>query len=172
MLKSMATRTGDPALDALLDSFQQTWVGKRPGELRVSSLTDPALAEALCNTVSFQLAEHLRANGYDAECGSEEGTYSTPGQAGYTDRITLGIEQHDWTEVTAADGREYMVDFTAAQYGYTEFPMVQRLSNDGVTWERNFTIQPQLADLDAPQLHTIATPSAPDTDPEPHEQAL
>lgn len=133
----MAERSGNPKLDALIEAYLQ---GPLHQQMKVEMLRDPQWAAGACNHEAQAFAEFLRSRGVEAECLSEEGWLAaSPDDFGYTDRTIPGFDQHDVTYVDL-DGQTYMVDWTAAQYGYQEFPMVQRQAVPGEDkWEREWS---------------------------------
>lgn len=117
-------RTGDAELDALIEQFtttSHTWT------TNLELFRDPDRAELMCDLLSEKFAAFLEQHGIEA-WATEDGT---PENWGYHDRSIEGFSRH---MVTAVDhnGHGYTIDWTAAQYGYTEFPLVQRLRED---WE-------------------------------------
>lgn len=50
--------------------------------------------------------------------------------------------------VVSVDGEIVMIDWTAGQYGYQEFPMVQRWDPKAASWQREFTVRPKLSSVD------------------------
>lgn len=128
----MPNFTGHAHLDRLIDEFRSSHVGTREGELLVEDLIDPQHAALLCNLVSQQFAQYLRSHGYDAECMSEDGWLAEgPDDWGYGDHTIPGCEQHDLVLVAAGQDRDWLIDWTAAQYGYADFPMIQMQLADG-----------------------------------------
>jgi len=127
----MAERTGIPELDRLLDSFLVEY-----GAL-VSPLRDPRRAYDQCGNVSHWLSTFLRVGGCEAGyrpyAPQALGYEDAPGVEGLTP-----FDDHVVCFVCAPDEAKtiFAVDFTAAQFGYTEFPLVQRLL-DGV-WQRSW----------------------------------
>ncbi len=136
----MAEKTGSPKIDKLIEDFQDELIEGFSPSLPVRRLAqNPELAERLCNVVATQFARFAREHDLAAESLSEEGWLASgPDDFGYTDRPILGADQHDITYIDDSDtGKTYLVDFTAAQYGYQEFPMVlQEVAED--TFERDF----------------------------------
>jgi hypothetical protein len=141
---SMAQHTGDPELDALIEEFKQS-------ECKAHS-TAPSLPvdrwrnrdDALgnCNDASLHFAQFLNMRGinaYGTETTRAEENFgegiTTPEWVGYHDRPEKGDSGHE-VVIVEKDGKTYSVDWTAAQYGYKEFPMVQLLTPQG--WNRSF----------------------------------
>ena len=158
---TMAERTGDPELDALIEEYLNqnqfdwwscngfdwatgefmgdTWSRDElrdksreqegdyaPGDL--STLRNPDTAFGLCGDLARDFRVFLADHGINSRVlgGDPEAMYND---------ITEHEGGHAVTEVTMPSGT-YMIDWTATQYGYTEFPMVQRL-NEG-QWEREW----------------------------------
>ena len=141
----MATRTGDPALDELIEGMV------------LRAARDPFIArfqEGIpggCHDANDQfLWGHIRpsgllkSSGYRFRAislvsdGSErlwgENGYSWDSYGGYEDRQP-GDPNHTFFEVTTPDGDVFTIDFTATQYGYSDWPFVQRRRPDG-SWQR------------------------------------
>jgi hypothetical protein len=158
----MAERTGDPELDALIEKFIEenpdlSEVGSRryerlPGDLAWSldQMREPERAGGMCGVVSTVFGNYLKAHGsrYKATTngnwsfmnqGVHPGYYS-PDELGYTDRPNSGYGGHCVVFILdEQDQPRYSIDFTAAQYGYKEFPMVQRLLPDANYWQRHWS---------------------------------
>lgn len=118
---------------------------------------DPKQAHARCGIVSRAFCDHLRNAGFrawqssdvviDAADGSEElpmalydwaecseGYGEKPESFGYHDRPIRGLDDHEAVFVELA-GDYVMVDWSASQYGYADYPLIQRLNEYG-EWER------------------------------------
>ena len=133
----MAERSGDPALDAIIEDFigQGTWLSWDDDgdeiELPIEPLRTREGAEGYCGMVSDDFAEMCANQGLDAIVD-----LNTANGYGYSDRTIRGkFPNHNLTRVTLPSG-VYTVDFTAAQYGYSEFPLVQR--RHGRRWQRTW----------------------------------
>lgn len=142
--------TGDATLDRLLQAF-----AARP---MIAPMRKRRRAEGSCDAVALDLVDYLRARGF-ATPGREaflsgdewhEGELVrellSPEDFGYDDRTVAGLNSHVVCLVELEEER-WMVDFTAAQYGYKEFPLLQRLeryddaSSGKPVWSR-LTAQP------------------------------
>lgn len=155
---SMAERSGDPQLDSLIEEFMQD------KDYEVNMYRDSETAWGACADVSEFFADWLAERGIRANTDwdetvmkqmdmpwAQEGRDAHPFDYGYQDRPFSpepeGLEykqredaddpneQHHTTIVQMPSGT-YSVDFTASQYGYTEFPMVQKLQDGG--WQRQW----------------------------------
>lgn len=140
---AMAERSGDPELDRLIDEYMfrgyatEDTMGENIGDdplmtFEIDHLREPGNAAGMCSEVSLDFWSFLRSRGIEATIQE-----ATPDAAGYTDRNEIGESCHDWVEVSLPSGT-YMVDFTPAQYGYKELPMVQRLDDKG-NWQRKWS---------------------------------
>jgi hypothetical protein len=156
----MAERSGDPELDSLIEAYLEQnqfdwwscngfdeagvfrgdeWTREQlrqrsidsdgeyaPGDL--STLREPDTAYGLCGDLARDFARFMSEHGIAADLlgGNPEDLYHD-------------VQEHEGghavTRVKMPSGT-YMVDWTAAQYNYTEFPMVQKL-NDG-QWQREW----------------------------------
>lgn len=140
----MAEATGIPALDEAIDQFACSTFRWRHrdssiySERDVADLRRPEVARAQCGDVADQFSCFLGQQGIDtARSSIEDELWLTPEHWGYEDRPNPGIPAHAVTLVDA-EGHLYAIDWTAAQYGYTQFPLVQRLGEDGFRWEREW----------------------------------
>jgi hypothetical protein len=123
--------------------------GARP---QIASLRDPAKADGCCQEVTQDLIDYLRLLGGFDKPGREayisgdewlDGEmirdYDSPDDFGYTDRTRQGQNSHVVCFVDIGE-ETFAIDFTAAQYGYDAFPLVQRLtrgpSQDEDAWVR------------------------------------
>lgn len=140
-------RKPDPNF-VVVDDMISTWMAGDPvlyGDRRLSDLRDPEKAEGECSTASSEFEKYLRDQHglkmYAFALGAEEihlleneERFTTPDQWGYSDRIKPGLDEHTATLICSGD-HIYMIDFTAAQYGYEDFPMIQELEPDMETWK-------------------------------------
>ena len=139
----MAIRSGHSELDSLLDEFEEN-----PD---VQLLRRQRYADRRCGEIAEELVDFLRDRGLDkprheAYVSGEEWENGemllerdAPEDFGYEDRSIAGCNSHVLVLVDIA-GERFSVDYTAAQYGYSEFPLVQRLLDaDGDdVWQRDF----------------------------------
>lgn len=125
-------RTGTPHIDHVLDAFEASsfdvsYDDADGNELeasgQVTQLRDRDMADGLCLPIS-NLFEQLCVQSGLAAGNGDPGT-----EGGYP-----GLGSHSITFITDGDG-EWAVDWTAAQYGETEFPLVQRIVSD--CWQRS-----------------------------------
>jgi len=130
----MAERSGDPELDQLITEYL--------GVLRhkMKDLADPQWARGACGHESQNFAEWLDLKGVRAYTQVMTDGYAGPDDPhfddfNYGDRGP-GANGHIVVQVEMPSGN-YTVDWTAAQYGYGEFPMVQK--KDGEQWQREWT---------------------------------
>jgi uncharacterized protein (DUF1810 family) len=129
---SMAERTGDPTLDKLIEEY----FGVLRSQMKVEELQDPQWAAGACVHETQRFVAFLQKNGVDAFI--DDTRPYRPDEFGYQDRPLPGkFNQHIVAFVKMPSGT-YMIDWTAAQYGYQEFPMVQRLNDEG-SWDRQWT---------------------------------
>lgn len=170
---SMATQTGEPKLDKLikeykqenpdicdnsLDSFSYEEGRYDPSEIDGEDwweLNDHAWQNSTgkCGDVANHFAMWLKNKGYKTwVTGGEDhpliGMDTTPDALGYSDRTEPGNpydESHVATFVQGENG-VYMIDWTASQFGYREFPMVQKLDNKN--WQREWTSKKRANILD------------------------
>jgi hypothetical protein len=121
----MAERTGVPEIDVLIEAYLP--------EARENGFDTADGAAGMCWVANKKFWKrivehtliHAELDGKPAE------------RLGYADRTISGqFDDHIVTVVHDGAAR-FLVDFTAAQYGYTEFPMVQRLAPDG-SWQRTW----------------------------------
>jgi hypothetical protein len=131
-------RTGDAVVDALIEVFEREsfdvfidpadWSDEAdPGEERagiIAELRDPAVADGACLPIAHQFEAFAVAAGLTAEIADPER------EAGYP-----GLGSHNVTIVEHA-GEAWSIDFTASQFGETEFPLVVRVTGD--VWRRDW----------------------------------
>jgi hypothetical protein len=126
--KTMAESTGDPELDVLIERFaDKVWP-------EVETAAD---AEGKCDEISKRFVSYLEKQGIKAETTTMESEWPDDYEnSGYGDVPKHMRSWHTVVWIERPSGT-YQVDFTASQYGYDEFPMVQRLAPSG--WEREWT---------------------------------
>lgn len=119
------------ALAKMIEEFKdQKWQHVK-GEITVDDLKDPKIANGLCHTLALSFADFARQHGHEAWL-PKYGT-GTPEAFGYTDRKIKGPIGHYWAYVKIGN-ETYGVDWTAAQFGYDDIPVVQKLTESG--WMR------------------------------------
>lgn len=143
--ESMATRSGHLELDSLLDQFEEN--------PEIQRLRERAYAHGRCDDISHQLVDFLHdrdldqpwheayVSGDEWENGEMLLERICPEDFGYDDRPIEGCNSHILVMVDIHNER-FSVDYTAAQYGYSEFPLIQRLLEvDGEDcWRRDFVV--------------------------------
>lgn len=154
---AMAERSGDPDLDQLIEEFMKqpygnAWHSDYPGEDEGWSEEEfqqegylpgtvkdnlPNTSDGMCHVWAYRFAEFLNEHGYEAESSEDNQGFTSPEEFGYDDRSIAGSPRHCVTTVQMSSGK-YMIDWTASQYGYNEFPMVQKVSPGG-GWDREWT---------------------------------
>lgn len=133
------TRTGNHELDAVLEAFLREPMGDwTTDNAPIEALRDPVLAHGMCQMVSEQFVEYAKRHGFKAyatETDMDELGYEVTGAAhgevlDADGEIVCG-HYHDHTIVTIVlddpayrYGREFYIDWTASQYGYSEHPKV------------------------------------------------
>jgi hypothetical protein len=137
----MACQTGVVELDAAIEAFLADEWQDQAGELwPVETLSEPGVAAHACYEIADQFVCFLRERGLTAHVSGgaeDEQAQGSPDAFGYADRCLSGEPTHHLAYLDA-DGERYAVDFACAQYGYTEFPLVQRLAADG-RWQRTWS---------------------------------
>jgi hypothetical protein len=153
--EAMAERSGDPQLDALIEEYLHEnpqieyelledfrYEPDRYDPAAVSGqdwweLNQDAWQNSTgkCMEVANHFAVWLNDKGIQADVGVGE-----VGEFGYSDRTEPGNPNDQTHAVTMIDkdGHTYAVDWSASQYGYSEFPMIQRLDDSG-GWQRQWT---------------------------------
>ena len=135
----MSETTSIPEIDALIEDFKHQPLDPRewgPGRL-VTEMSDPHNAHGSCQTISEQFVEFARARGFRASASNmyldEIGYTPSGGPYGEVmdengDIVQGYYSEHTVAAITVADGsiwgRDICIDFTAAQYGYSDFPKV------------------------------------------------
>lgn len=154
---SMAEQTGEPKIDQAIQDFLSeayympddvvgTWpIPDEAEQLSVRELQDPARAEGMCCALMRRFVAFCNERGIpaweDEEYDQEHGTQLwSPTNWGYGDRPSKGRYDTHSAAMVRGDKGDYMVDWTAAQYGYQEFPMVQKITvDDPPQWQRSFS---------------------------------
>jgi hypothetical protein len=125
--------TGFIDVDELIELYRQRSVadptyGAGPRQLPVEALRDPEVANGLCDLVASDFVRYLKANGIKARRETEDDKDAPYGVAwGYDDPVrNPGWGNH--MLVTVERGDVFVtIDWTAAQFGYRQFPLVQKL---------------------------------------------
>jgi len=134
----MAERSGDPKIDAVIESFIRdnpdvTNCGMPLEYMKHEDGKEIQDSQGRCGALSEELYVYAESKGLSGWLADSD-SYET---FGYADRSEIGNEYDDTHQVVmfqGEDGHEYMVDFAASQYGYKEWPMVQRVK-DYHGWE-------------------------------------
>lgn len=132
--------TGDAELDALISKYAdgETETTQGGHTMAVRALADGSLASGQCGASARHFAAHITAHDVEAYADRWDEHKGPPSQAfGYDDRPheDEGSRGRHYFTVVVCAGQTYTVDWTAAQFGYSEFPLVQRQRADG-GWER------------------------------------
>ena len=164
---AMAERSGDPELDAFIEQFKAGHLHEddyawqphenEDGSTRPMDMyAEPDYGYGMCSTLSKEFADFLTAKGVEAWVSEDVAEHEkhTPQFWGYDDHEDAAATHpamhqeppyptHCVVIVIRPTGT-FMVDWTASQYGYTEFPMVQRTDDrwDGHTpqrWQRKWS---------------------------------
>ncbi len=124
---AISKRSGDPLLDQLIDMYEANgyWcaIGKGGEEIglpaQLETLRVPEWAEGQCCEVAAHFAAYVRVDGLEAE--------DVDGKAWqlYPELDSTRTYAHTWCEVTTDSG-VFAVDWTASQFGRSEFPAVVR----------------------------------------------
>ncbi len=146
----MAERTGDSKIDALIERFLTHTIGE--GQVAVAEYAHPGQAAWACDDLSAAFRSFLAGSNVQAgivSMGTEpQATFASMGYADAPD-MSPGMS-HSVVQIVQ-DEQIYTIDWTAAQYCYQEFPMIQRLGIDAdgeEIWERDF-LAPKLEDVTA-----------------------
>jgi hypothetical protein len=89
-----------------------------PEGVDMERLTDGDYARGRCAAVAHALAQHLQACGLIA------------GVAWGNDPHTGSGDAHQWVECIGEDGRRWMIDLTASQFGMQTWPLVREITLD------------------------------------------
>lgn len=124
--EAMAERTGDPALDAALAQFMM----EHHEELgNIQDYQHPENAWGSCEAVAEACAEFLKARGFNAHAEADELAAWGYGGAQKSEEVGAGdftYPEHAMVTIYNEHGLvETQIDFTAAQYGFKEFPKVE-----------------------------------------------
>lgn len=159
---AMAERTGDPAIDELIDEWTMQGEVELPGgePLSLEQLRQPENAEGLCSDVAECFAEFAQSRGLDAQTTSHDTQWQYADQMGFDVPKGYG---HDAT-IIKHNGVTWLVDWTSAQFGHEgELPMVQRLGEKGWQWKPDY-YHSKTAEIEDPEppskLHVFGPPNA------------
>ena len=146
----MAERTGQTYLDALIDEFQHEGVwhveiydwseDRHVTKARpLVELRAPHAARGQCIHVADEFNRFLRERGVAAGLPLVNGRpmLVVPEALGYANRPRGGLSEHTLS-IVRSGSEIYSIDWTASQYGYKEFPLIQRLENG--SWRRDFWV--------------------------------
>lgn len=120
---SMAERSGVPALDEAIDEFMKTRQGLE------DDYRDGQNAFGRCEESANEFADFLKQRGFNAYATSDE-IAAFPGYQNAADHGGQGFSYPEHAMVEVYDlfpgsVRTVTIDFTASQYGFTEFPKVE-----------------------------------------------
>lgn len=76
-------------------------------------------SSGLCGDIADIVSKHLQALGFDARTSDAE----HPDDLGMSDRACDNMYLHEVT-IVRIDEAQYFIDFTAAQFGYSQFPLM------------------------------------------------
>ncbi len=153
-------QTGDMQIDQLLKKFAASSMMVSPngrGPKRRMAVKQVSAIKGSCVVVSKHFEQWIAPRlpkGWQVYASAS----STPDEFGYTDRTIGGFPDHSASVIESPDGQMWMIDFTASQYGYDEFPMVLTPSVDGQSWQREQSAQlarPSLSGDDAPERELL-----------------
>jgi hypothetical protein len=120
----MAEQSGFPELDAAIQEFMQ--------DPEIQQLRDPRNAWGRCEEIAEQCAEFLKQRGFKAYAPSDD-LEAFPGYENAQKSEDVGAgdfsyPEHAMVEVYGLYGpnnvNNVTIDFTASQYGFTEFPKI------------------------------------------------
>lgn len=131
--------TGDAEFDALICAYAdgETETTRGGHAMAVVALADGEAASGQCGASARHFAAYLTAHGIEAYTDRWEYKGPSSHEFGYDDRpheAEGGWGRHYFAVIERA-GQTYTVDWTAAQFGYEQWPLVQRQRADG-GWER------------------------------------
>jgi hypothetical protein len=127
---SMTQHTGFPELDKAIEEFIATHSGP---PLYLNDFRSPSGAWGACEEAADAFAAFLKQRGFRAYATADELTMF-PGYEDAQDSKAIGAGDFSYPEHAVVevyglygenDVRTITIDFTAAQYGYTEFPKVE-----------------------------------------------
>jgi hypothetical protein len=136
----MAERSGIPELDQAIEEFMQTeFKSPYTTVTDLNSFRNPEGAYGNCEIVAKAFADFLKQRGFKAYATSDD-LRAFPGYENAQDSAAIGAgefsyPEHSMVEVYGLPGmyaNTVTVDFTASQYGFTEFPKVHGGPSDHV----------------------------------------
>lgn len=133
-------RTGISQLDALARRFEaeeSVYLSGADIDKPVAEWRSCSADNAACHAIAEVFVEFLAEEGIEAELSDEadqEWFADSPDALGYNDRPVQGVTWHT-VAIVYCDDQVFSYDWTAAQYGYKEFPLIQRYQS-GEGWQR------------------------------------
>lgn len=132
-------KTGISTLDALAERFErdeQVYLSEADIDKPVSAWRHCDAGNAACHAISEVFVEFLAEEGIEAALSDEvDGEFfaDSADALGYHDRPVAGVPWHTVAIVFYED-HVFSYDWSAAQFGYREFPLVQRFAEG--RWQR------------------------------------
>jgi 2'-5' RNA ligase len=168
---AMAERTGDPQLDRLIEKFKtdfalRPYVLESYGVKSIEDFRDPKIAQGYCGDMASDFAHYLYEQDIDAWVPQDD-DLTSENEPKWVPLMDLDTLYPDWPEknpdpeylthavtVIQKDGNYYTVDWTISQYGFSEFPMVQKLDDEQKSWKREWTSANDPVNIDTEGLPT------------------
>ena len=140
----VCNRLGIDFIDQMLVAFEneEVYLSECDEMQRVSEWRSCTFKNAACHAVSEVFVEFLSEHNIEAALSDEvEGPEfaDCPSILGYTDRPVKGSPWHT-VALVYCESDIYAVDWSAHQYGYSVFPLVQKWSPNG--WLRKWPRSP------------------------------
>jgi hypothetical protein len=108
--------------------------------LTLDQMQNGSLAFNNCGPISHEFEEFVRQRAPEIEIVSEQDagfSYGGPSEWGYQDATDGDPDGEHRAALLKVNGETFMVDWTATQYGYEQWPLVQKLVDPNeLKWER------------------------------------
>lgn len=157
--RPLRSRTGAASVDHALDLIESNLLSSfecYSQPLTLPQLADGNVAEGLCSGITWKVIEWLEqesglylvtaaatdlSEGFRARLFPDSAEYfrgrtTVPDLFGYTDRTRESMFETHEALLINHDNVTYLIDYTAAQYGYEALPLVQRF--DAGRWLRDW----------------------------------
>lgn len=133
----LSALTGIPDLDACLVDYASGAVPGPRGSVPVMDFRERDLASGNCDLLAHDFTAYLQGVPWTEYTRVElDGWDTRMGWTGSGEQLGYGaLRGNHYLTRIVRDGTTYTVDWTAAQFGFADFPLVQRLGDDG-RWVR------------------------------------
>ncbi len=132
----MAEKTNHPQFDSLIERFASDGLWANPitdEDLLVCELRDSLRAHGMQRAVASAFADYAEAAGFNAAAPQLE---ENPPPSFYYPEIHESFFSEYELVLVQLDEDIFAIDWAAAQFGFSEFPLIQK--HDGRQFQRSF----------------------------------